>query len=169
MTTHVTFFSRHELVRVRIAPGTNHVVHSGPVGIKAVGNGIVRNGGQGSQVGHIGPEAIPRGEVCRVDLSSLGRVKVFTGIVQGPTIHIGHLGTLVTDNPPHLTRLDDPRSSILRGDFHLLDEFSLALGDGVGQRYVQGIAAVFGRNLFNGVTRNRFGIACQGTTIDGTG
>ena len=55
MTTHMALFARHEFVGVRIAARPNHVVDAGAVLIKSVGNGIVRNGRQRSEVGHVGP------------------------------------------------------------------------------------------------------------------
>lgn len=58
MTTHVTLLTGHELVGVRIAARSDHVVDTGAVLIKAVGDGIIGDGGQRPQKWHITPESV---------------------------------------------------------------------------------------------------------------
>ena len=138
---------------------------TGAVVVKAVGNGIRGNGGQGSQIGHVGPKSIARGQVCRVNLSCLAGVKVFLGILQRPTIHIGHLGALVAHNAPHVARLHHPGTRVPGRNFNIVNQSRLSLGHGLAQGLVESVATVFGWNLFRGVARNGFGTACQRSPI----
>jgi len=101
-----------------------------------------------------------------VELPRFGTVKTFPWIVSIPAIEIGDLWSVAAHDTEELSRRDGPGPSVARRDEEFLYEPDSALGDGVtADGLVQGVAAVFRRQLLDGVTRDGLGPPCQGATI----
>lgn len=190
VAAYVRLFARQELIRIWITSAADlrgkrgiskmcrdvvtelvskmsyHIVDTGIVVVKAVGNAIVGNGRQRADVRHIAPQPIARRQVRRMDLARLAGIKVLRRILEGPAIHICYLGALVTANTPHLTRLDNPRTCVLGRNLHLLDELGLAIGYRGCQPLVKFFPALLGRNLLYRIAWDRFGLASESAAIN---
>lgn len=121
-----TLMVRHEPMCVGVASTSNHIVHPRTVLIETVGNGIVHNRRQRSNVGHVAPQTIASCQVRPVNLSRFTGVKVFVVVVatatQRPAVHVSDLGTMGTDDAKELTGFDFPRASVTRGNHDSMKE-----------------------------------------------
>ena len=93
-----------EVVGVRIAASSDHVVDAGAVFVEPVRDRVLHNRRERAHVRHVRPEPITHREMSSVQRACLAREEPFGWIVRIPTIHIGDLRTLRADDAPQPAR-----------------------------------------------------------------
>jgi hypothetical protein len=100
MTAVIHVLSRHGVVGVGIAPTADDVVDARAILVESVVDRIFRDRRHAPQIRHVAPQPVATLEMRRVNLSRLAGIKMLLCILQRPTIHVGHLGSLRADDPP---------------------------------------------------------------------
>lgn len=148
-------------MRVGIASTANDIVHSCPVFVKAVIDGIARNGSERPQIGHVAPKSISGSQMRGVYLPRLAGIKVLVGICGRPAVHVGHLRAVGAHDAPEMSGWHVPGEGRAGWDGEALDERGLIVGDGSAKRCVEGAAAFEGWQAFYCVANDWLGLTGQ--------